>query len=255
MTITLPWSPSPNFTPGRPNQIQCLVMHSTESPMQVGIAKSLAGPNWFGKSSTGTSANAIFDPSGGVEMVKPGDRAWHVGGGNDYTYGTEHCGYAAFTAEQWLTDDGKKMLTASALWNRQIAAEQGIPWVRLTVDEIKAGRRGLCTHNDCRQVWGGTTHTDPQWADEVWDFYLAAGAGETGSTTQSPTPPTEQDLVTWMASNEETVQQIVRDELKAALGNDYAGATPSKVVASGPISSRTAVKVRDMKYEIGRAHV
>lgn len=190
MSIALPFMPSPNFYPGRPLPIQALVMHSVESDITAGIAKSLAGPNWFGSTKAGTSANAIFDQTGGVEMVKPTDRAWHVGGGNDYTYGTEHAGRAAFTAAQWLTADGKAMLTASARWNRQVADAHGIPWVRLTVDELRAGKRGLTTHNDCRLVWGGTTHTDPRWADEVWSFYLAAG---------SPTPPAPRNPNDWSA--------------------------------------------------------
>lgn len=42
------------------------------------------------------------------------------------------------------------------------------------------------------------------------------------------------------------VAAIVRQELKAALGNDYAGANPAKVVPAGPPSSRAATKVRDM---------
>lgn len=232
MTIILPWMPSPNYYPGRPNPIQVLVMHSVEGPMTAGLARSLAGPNWFGSTVSGTSANAIFDQTGGIEMVKPDNRAWHIGGGNNFAYGTEHCGYAAFSAAQWLTADGKKMLTASAKWNRQLADSLGIPWKRLTVAEIQAGERGLCTHNDCRLVWGGTTHTDPQWADEVWSFYLAAGSG-------AATPPPNEGLNMDAAE----VTALVRSELKRALGNDYANANPAKVIAAGPPSTRSQEKI------------
>lgn len=238
MTITLPWMPSPNYYPGRPNPIQVLVMHSVEGPMTAGLAKSLAGPNWFGSTVSGTSANAIFDQTGGIEMVKPDNRAWHVGGGNNFAYGTEHCGYAAFSAAQWLTADGKKMLTASAKWNRQLADSLGIPWKRLTVAEIQAGERGLCTHNDCRLVWGGTTHTDPQWADEVWNFYLAAGSG-------APTPPNEGDNMPLSDADKSWITTAIRNEVKRGFGNDYDNADPAKVIPAGPVSSRAYVKVRD----------
>lgn len=42
------------------------------------------------------------------------------------------------------------------------------------------------------------------------------------------------------------VTKIVRDELKRALGNDYANDDPSKNIAAGPPSTRAATKVRDM---------
>jgi hypothetical protein len=244
VTIVLPWMPSPNYSRGRVRPIQALVMHSVESPIKAGIARSLAGPNWFGSTIAGTSANAIFDQTGGIEMVKPADRAWHVGGGNAYTYGTEHAGRAAFTAADWLTADGKKMLAASAAWNRQVAAAHGIPWVRLSTAELHAGKRGLTTHNDCRLVWGGTSHTDPQWANEVWDFYLAAGAGG-GSTVATPPATGKDDDVALSDSDWTKLTQLVRDEVKRGLGNDWAGADPRKVQHAGPPSTRAMVKVWD----------
>ena len=219
MTITLPFMPSPNFYPGRPQQIQCLIMHSVEGPMQAGLAKSLAGPNWFGSTVSGTSANAIFDQTGGVEMVKPTNRAWHVGNANGWTYGTEHCGYAAFSTAQWLTADGKKMLTASAQWNRQLADSLGIPWVRLTQNDMRAGKRGLATHDDCRVVWGGTTHTDPQWSAEVWAFYLAAGAGHTTPTQ----PPAEEDDFMSFINNQAEFNAAMTAYFKAAAGTPDLG--------------------------------
>lgn len=228
MTISLPFYQSPNIYSGRAGHaVQCIIVHSCECPMTAGLAKSLAGPNWFGSTKAGTSAHAIFDQTGGWEMVKPADTAWAVGAANQWTYSIEHCGYAAFSAGQWLTADGKKMLTASAAWARQIAAELGIPWKRLTQAEMQAGQKGLATHNDCRLVWGGTTHTDPQWADEVWDFYLAAGQPTT------PTATTTTGDVLDMTPQE--LSDLIDQRLKVALGSDY-----------GQISSRAAIKVRDM---------
>lgn len=232
MTITLPFYRSPNIYSGRAGHgIQCIIVHSCECPMTAGFAKSLAGPNWFGSTKAGTSAHAIFDQTGGWEMVKPADTAWAVGASNQWTYSIEHCGYAAFTTAQWLTADGKKMLTDSARWARQIADEFGIPWKRLTQAEMSAGQKGLATHDDCRLVWGGTTHTDPQWSDEVWNFYLAAGSGTT--------PPPNEGLNMDAAE----VTALVRSELKRALGNDYANANPAKVIAAGPPSTRAQEKI------------
>ncbi len=234
MTITLPFMRAANYRSGRSRQIQCLVMHSVEGPMKAGLARSLAGPNWFGAAKSKTSANAIFDQTGGVEMVRPGDTAWHVGNANSWTYGTEHCGYASFATADWLSADGQKMLIASAKWNRQLADSLGIPWRRLTQAQMSAGQRGLCTHNDCRQVWGGTTHTDPQWSDEVWSFYLAAGSSAGANPTSNPTQEDDHmsaqdvaDLKAWLtpqlaainANVDHAVKQIESD---TASGNSIA---------------------------------
>lgn len=155
------------------------VAHSTEGPMSRGNARGLAGPNWFGGPKAGTSAHAIFDPGEGVEMVKPNIVAYHVGpGANGFTLGSEHCGRVALTKAQWLSVDGTEMLRRSAHWTAQYCHAYGIEprWGRLT--ELAAGAHVMCTHNDIRLVFGGTTHSDPgpnfpygEYQQWVQDFY------------------------------------------------------------------------------------
>jgi N-acetylmuramoyl-L-alanine amidase len=159
--MKLPFLPAASHG-GRFRQRQrLLVQHSTEGPMSRGNARALAGPSWFG-GPAGTSAHAIFDPSEGIEMVKPDHIAFHVGpGGNGFSLGIEHCGRVSLTKEQWLSPDAKSMLRLSAEWNAQYCHLLDIPPRWLSLRELAAGKSGLCTHNDIRLVFGGTTHSDP----------------------------------------------------------------------------------------------
>lgn len=165
MTVTelvLPYMPVPAGSRGGVLRSQRLwVAHSTEGPMSRGNARALAGPNWFG-GPAGTSAHAIFDPSEGIEMVKPNVVAYHVGpGANGFSLGSEHCGRVSLTKAEWLSPDGVEMLQRSAHWTAQYCRDFGIEprWGKLS--EIAAGAHVMCTHNDIRLVFGGTTHSDP----------------------------------------------------------------------------------------------
>jgi hypothetical protein len=163
---------------GTLRQQRLWVCHSTEGPMSRGNARALAGPNWFG-GPAGTSAHAIFDPREGVEMVKPNIVAYHVGpGGNGISLGSEHCGKVTLTKAQWLSADGTEMLRCSARWTAQYCHRFNIEprWGKLP--ELAAGGHLMCTHNDIRLVFGGTTHSDPgpnfpygQYQEWVQDFY------------------------------------------------------------------------------------
>lgn len=88
-------------------------------------------------------------------------RAYHAGSstGNSLAIAYEITGTNSKTRAWWLAN------VAWPLLARQIAAdcrEFGIAARLLTVAEIKAGKlTGIITHDQMRQAWGGTTHTDP----------------------------------------------------------------------------------------------
>lgn len=178
VNLSLPFIPAAAHG-GTLRQQRLWVAHSTEGPMSRGNARGLAGPNWFGGPKAGTSAHAIFDPGEGVEMVKPTIVAYHVGpGANGFTLGSEHCGRVALTKAQWLSADGVEMLRRSAHWTAQYCHAYDIEprWGKLP--ELAAGGHLMCTHNDVRLVWGGTTHSDPgpnfpypEYQEWTQDFY------------------------------------------------------------------------------------
>lgn len=88
-------------------------------------------------------------------------RAYHAGSttGNSQAIAYEITGTNGKSRTWWLTN------VAWPLLARQIAADcraHDIEPRLLTVAEIKAGTRtGFITHDQMRQAWGGTTHTDP----------------------------------------------------------------------------------------------
>lgn len=206
--MQLPFIQAGGYSPGRGSYpLNFIVIHSTESGTAPGTAASLA--SWF-HSQYDTSAHAIFDPSGGVEMVKPQDTAWHCGNGNQGGYGIEHCGRAAFSRAEWLAIDSE--LRLSAQWAAQIAKQYGIPARHLTIGELSQRQKGFCTHKDVRDALGGTTHYDPGEGFPM-DVYLGYVAQYMGGA--APTPVHEETLEEWMASNEDKVRAIIRSEISA----------------------------------------
>jgi N-acetyl-anhydromuramyl-L-alanine amidase AmpD len=168
----LRWSPAAAtggaFTPGNPAFV---VIHCTESDNNPGTAESLAGPNWFGGPKAGTSAHRIFDRDSGVEMVRRTTVAYHAGPrGNTHGLSYELCGRASWTAAQWRAPEQLAMLRGAAPHIaddlRAIAAARSVDplaaarW--LSVVQVAQRAPGLCTHNDVRLAFPGTTtHSDP----------------------------------------------------------------------------------------------
>lgn len=144
-----------------------LVVHDVESPLKAGYAASLAGPNWFGGPSAGTSAHYIIDPAVTIQMVHTNYIAWHVGpAANGFTLGYEQSGYAHFGRADWTTADGLRQMDRLAAILAEDAKFYGIPVRWATDAQIRAaadGRTvgGLCRHMDITRVLHGTTHTDP----------------------------------------------------------------------------------------------
>jgi N-acetyl-anhydromuramyl-L-alanine amidase AmpD len=168
----LRWSPAAAtggpFTPGNPAFV---TIHCTESDNNPGTAESLAGPNWFGGPKAGTSAHRIFDRDSGVEMVRRTTVAYHAGPkGNTHGLSYEFCGRAAWSAAQWRAPEQLAMLRTAAPHIaddlRSIAAARKVEplgiarW--LSVVQVAQRQPGLCTHNDIRLAFPGTTtHSDP----------------------------------------------------------------------------------------------
>jgi N-acetyl-anhydromuramyl-L-alanine amidase AmpD len=65
------------------------------------------------------------------------------------------------------------VLGLSAKLAADICKRHAIPIVRLSVEDLKAGKRGLCGHVDITNAFsGGKGHTDPGPAFP-WELYLA----------------------------------------------------------------------------------
>ncbi|MBN9607867.1 MAG: hypothetical protein BGO26_06755 [Actinobacteria bacterium 69-20] len=202
----------PAFAPGQPRQI---VVHSVESEIVSGLARSLAN-GWFRNPANKTSAHTISDPHETIDMVQDTQRAWHCGNGNNTSLGNEHVGRARFTRVQWTTPAGLAMLRNGAQRTARQCIDHKIRPRWLSLAQLARNEDGLCTHNDMRLVRGGTTHTDPG-PGFPYDLYLqmvkeAMGLG-TSTVQEDDMPFTEAQLRAIVSDEtEKTVRKLLTSE-------------------------------------------
>jgi hypothetical protein len=151
------WDPSPNYTAGRSQAIDTVVIHDVEGSYTGAIS-------WFKNPDSQVSAHYVIRSSDGqiTQMVRNADTAWHVRCYNSRSIGIEHEGFAA-TGYQWYTDI---MYKSSAALTRYLCNLYGIPMQHTTVAP------GIVGHADVSQSTGCTTHTDP---GPYWDWVKYIG--------------------------------------------------------------------------------
>ncbi len=105
---------------------------------------------------TRNDADATFDqvlPATAAPNAGPpvNATAWHI------------CmpGYARQTHDEWLDAASRSGIRAVAKFIVEKCRLDGIPMIRRSVAELKAGLGGYCGHADVSLAWGKSTHTDP----------------------------------------------------------------------------------------------
>src|SRR5690606_31529528 len=106
------------------------------------------------------SSHYYVDETAIVQSLDTDLRAHHVGSriGNDGGIAYEITGLINWSRKRWLSSVAWGKLGAAIA--RDCAAH-GIPVRLCTVADLRAGRGGIMTHDQARQAWGGTDHTDP----------------------------------------------------------------------------------------------
>jgi len=120
----------------------------------------------------GVSAHFFADDREVIQSLDTADIAGHAGSteGNTYAIAVEITGLTSWSRDRWLK---------SVAWGQlaqvlaAVSRHHNIPPVRVTVAEMKANPRvrGAYDHNQMRQAWGGTDHTDPG-PNFPWDHLL-----------------------------------------------------------------------------------
>jgi hypothetical protein len=167
------------YTRGRPGRPLWIVIHDMEAHETPTTAENTAQYFATGAGGRSVSSHYCADNNSIVQCVLLDDTAWTVGNsqGNGRGINWELSGFASQTREQWLDPFGVAMLGLCAPIMVSDAARYGIPLRRCTVDELKAGRPGITSHNDLGLAFGGTDHTDPG-PNFPWDYLLALLNGE-----------------------------------------------------------------------------
>jgi N-acetyl-anhydromuramyl-L-alanine amidase AmpD len=158
--LTIPFVQARNYTRGRSNPIDVIVIHTMESPEKPDTAESVAA--WFaGSTAPQASAHYCIDANTVVECVRDTDVAWHAPGANHNGLGLEHAGRAAQSAADWSDDYSTKLLDLSAGLVAQKCVKYDIPAVWLTASQLRAGKRGITGHVQVSEAFKRTDHTDP----------------------------------------------------------------------------------------------
>jgi N-acetyl-anhydromuramyl-L-alanine amidase AmpD len=114
-------------------------------------------------------------------------RAWHVGSpeGNSTGISYEITGSNSKSRQWWIDNVYWRGLV------QQIRADMdvhGIAARTLTIAEMRAGKSGIVTHNQCRLAWGDTTHTDPG-PNFPMDYLLQLVRGGESTPPKPANPP------------------------------------------------------------------
>jgi len=185
-----------HYTVGRTSPIKLIVIHDMEYPERLDTAEAVA--KWFaGPNAPQASTHYNIDTNSVVQSVRDRDTSWCAPGANSQGLHFEHAGYAKQSQSEWLDKYGKQMLDISAQLVAKKCLEYSIPIKHLTPSEMRAGARGICSHNDVRLAWGKTSHTDPG-PNFPWDYYISRvkhfAQPSKPETKPDPVPPVTQKV-------------------------------------------------------------
>ena len=170
-----PFIQARNYTKASRTKIDLIVIHDAEYPERPGGARWVA--DFFagnrGMTAPQASAHYSVDDKEIIQCVRDEDVAWHAPGANRNGIGIEHAGYAAQSREQWLDTYSMSELAISALLVADLCEKYEIPIAKLSADDLKAGKRGICGHVDVTNAFSaGKGHTDPG-PNFPWPIYLS----------------------------------------------------------------------------------
>lgn len=110
----------------------------------------------------GVSSHFYCDNDSVIQSLDTASRAGHAGNtnGNNHAIAVEITGANGWTRQQWLDN---------VAWNKlgqvlaQVVKCYGIAVRRASISEMRNNPtvKAFYGHDDMRQAWGGTTHTDP----------------------------------------------------------------------------------------------
>lgn len=116
---------------------------------------------YFQSAAAGGSAHAIADSKRVVECAYDDTVCWHAPP-NPHSLGIElECNMSNNGKGHWTQANHIAIMKLSAKWVAEKCIKHGIPPVKLTVAQVKAGNKGICGHVDVTNAFHQSTHTDP----------------------------------------------------------------------------------------------
>lgn len=185
-----------------------LVVHSTANP---GATAQDHVSYWTRMGNGSTMAHWVMDwtDGGTVYQMAASDRlVWHVGNGNRYSVGIELCE---------ATDQG----------DFDLEFDQAARWCADFLRSRGWGLDRMVSHNEARQMWGGTDHTDPTAYfarfGQSWATFEARVSGYlTGSSVSAVVPSGSTPSDTGLGDREWWGQRFTR-AMQEQLGTEVDG--------------------------------
>ena len=239
------------YTSGRPDGPPLwIVIHDMEAGETPTTAENTAQYFATGAGGRDVSSHYCADNTSVVQCVRLADVAWTVGNrpGNNRGINWELSGFAAQGREQWLDPFGVAMFGQIAPIIRADAAKYGIPLRRCTIDDLKAFRPGITSHNDLRLAFGVTDHTDPG-PNFPWDYLLAALTGEDDMSAE-----TEQMVkdIWWAMFKADTVDPRPEKSIARRIADTHK-AVMSGGVGSGPVTPQQLAELTAAAHDGAKA--
>lgn len=148
-----------------------VVLHATVSECVDGGAHNTGV--YFQSPNAGGLAQYVTDPSATVQCREETTVCWHAPP-NERSVGIEMCDPQTGDPARWADPAHAAMLKRTAALVADICHRRGIPLVRLSVADLRAGKRGICGHIDVAQAFGQSNHTDPEHAGAFpWDHFMS----------------------------------------------------------------------------------
>ncbi|CAN5475746.1 hypothetical protein BH11PSE11_BH11PSE11_21250 [soil metagenome] len=166
-----------NYQAGRSVAATHVTIHTTEGSYASTIS-------WFKNCSASVSAHYVVRSSDGqiTQMVREGDRAWHVGSENGYTVGIEHEGYVSapstwYTTAMYNSSSGLSRDILSSLGQSQRVYDGSLGW-NAVLAKSSYNVKGHVNYPN-------QTHTDP---GSGWDWkrYKSLVGGGGGGSSFTP---------------------------------------------------------------------
>jgi N-acetyl-anhydromuramyl-L-alanine amidase AmpD len=154
-----PFVESPHMTRTGGRRIDLVVIHTMEMDERGDTAELCA--EWFRNPGATVSAHYCVDANSIVQCVRDQDVAWHAPGANHNGIGVEHAGRAKQTGREWSDVYSTAMLERSAVLVGDLCTRYKLPVAWLYAADLKAGKRGLTTHDAVSKAFQRSAHWDP----------------------------------------------------------------------------------------------